>query len=367
MLHAPLIRNFYLGDGHHPSECSRAGHGGGNGGHGGGVDGAFGHVGLCLSCELDGLFRQAYGGARAPYSPASLLLSWWAHAEDLAGYQQQDAHEFFLSLVSALQTSWVGRPAAAATAAGSGPPGALGAPSAAAAVGVEAMAALLAQRCEERRASAAPAASGPRTFSDGGRHAHGSDWPAAPHALSWDAAVVPNPFAAAAGPMAPGGDFGGAGPSEPAELSQPPPQPQPQQPPRGAGLVDLVFGGLLRSDVICTACGHTSTAFDPFLDLSLDIAPPREGLAGPAAAADAAAAAAAARRDARRAKCVRPRLPAAAARGGSGGECAHRRPPLAASPSRCPSTPFSPAGCRPACRPRRSRRRCWAPWPARPS
>lgn len=34
------------------------------------------------------------------------------------------------------------------------------------------------------------------------------------------------------------------------------------------------FGGLLRSDVTCRACGHTSTAFDPFLDLSLDLPPP---------------------------------------------------------------------------------------------
>ena len=39
------------------------------------------------------------------------------------------------------------------------------------------------------------------------------------------------------------------------------------------GIVQRVFGGLLRSDVTCRACGHTSTAFDPFLDLSLDLPP----------------------------------------------------------------------------------------------
>ncbi|EIE26303.1 hypothetical protein COCSUDRAFT_58843 [Coccomyxa subellipsoidea C-169] len=35
-----------------------------------------------------------------------------------------------------------------------------------------------------------------------------------------------------------------------------------------------IFGGLLQSDVMCCACGHTSTALDPFLDISLDIKPP---------------------------------------------------------------------------------------------
>ena len=35
--------------------------------------------------------------------------------------------------------------------------------------------------------------------------------------------------------------------------------------------MDRVFGGLLRSDVTCCACGYTSTAYDPFLDISLDM------------------------------------------------------------------------------------------------
>lgn len=43
--------------------------------------------------------------------------------------------------------------------------------------------------------------------------------------------------------------------------------------PEAEGVVHRTFGGLLRSDVTCRACGHTSTAFDPFLDLSLDLPP----------------------------------------------------------------------------------------------
>ncbi|XP_015627622.1 ubiquitin carboxyl-terminal hydrolase 23 isoform X1 [Oryza sativa Japonica Group] len=37
-------------------------------------------------------------------------------------------------------------------------------------------------------------------------------------------------------------------------------------------LVHRIFGGLLRSQVRCTTCSHCSNKFDPFLDLSLEIA-----------------------------------------------------------------------------------------------
>jgi ubiquitin carboxyl-terminal hydrolase 22/27/51 len=39
-------------------------------------------------------------------------------------------------------------------------------------------------------------------------------------------------------------------------------------------MVQRIFSGLLQSDVICCACGHTSTAHDPFVDISLDIGVP---------------------------------------------------------------------------------------------
>lgn len=37
-----------------------------------------------------------------------------------------------------------------------------------------------------------------------------------------------------------------------------------------------VFGGTLRSDVICSACGHTSTSHEQFSHLSLDMPPPQQ-------------------------------------------------------------------------------------------
>lgn len=43
-----------------------------------------------------------------------------------------------------------------------------------------------------------------------------------------------------------------------------------------------VFSGILRSDVMCTSCGFTSTTYDPCVDISLDLEPNH---AGPAKAA----------------------------------------------------------------------------------
>ena len=52
------------------------------------------------------MFSAAYSGARAPYSPAAFLYAWWRHAEHhLAGYQQQDAHEFYLYALAGLAHS----------------------------------------------------------------------------------------------------------------------------------------------------------------------------------------------------------------------------------------------------------------------
>lgn len=57
-----------------------------------------------MPCELDGIFSAVYwgGGDRTPYSPAQFLYSWWQHSENLASYEQQDAHEFFISVLDGI-------------------------------------------------------------------------------------------------------------------------------------------------------------------------------------------------------------------------------------------------------------------------
>lgn len=54
----------------------------------------------------DGLFSAAYSGDAVPLSPARFLTCWWQVINNhLAGYQQQDAHEFYLFLMSHLGQS----------------------------------------------------------------------------------------------------------------------------------------------------------------------------------------------------------------------------------------------------------------------
>lgn len=51
----------------------------------------------------DKIFSEAYSGQRLPFSPVKFLDTWWRSAGgSLAGYQQQDAHEFYLSLLDGL-------------------------------------------------------------------------------------------------------------------------------------------------------------------------------------------------------------------------------------------------------------------------
>lgn len=44
-------------------------------------------------------------------------------------------------------------------------------------------------------------------------------------------------------------------------------------------ITQRVFGGTLRSDLICSACGHVSTSHEQFSHLSLDIPPPQQLIA----------------------------------------------------------------------------------------
>eukprot|EP00045_Choanoeca_perplexa_P008253 m.76026 g.76026 ORF g.76026 m.76026 type:complete len:606 (-) comp14420_c0_seq1:134-1951(-) len=59
------------------------------------------HV-LCLACVLNEIFSTAYDSQKDQISTHMLLYSVWKSSANLAGYSQQDAHEFFITLLDGL-------------------------------------------------------------------------------------------------------------------------------------------------------------------------------------------------------------------------------------------------------------------------
>ncbi|KAK1324092.1 Ubiquitin carboxyl-terminal hydrolase 22 [Acorus calamus] len=90
MLHTPPLRNYFLNDRHNREICQRRRRIGRRRGP---------PEMSCLACDVDAVFLAAFSGDRTPYSPARFLHSWWQHAANLASYEQQDAHEFFISML----------------------------------------------------------------------------------------------------------------------------------------------------------------------------------------------------------------------------------------------------------------------------
>lgn len=104
VLHNPLLQRFFLARSHSAAACAKAK---------ALLDPP--SSGPCLACEVQSLFLTAFsreGGLlplQDPYDPITphrLLYAMWSHAsgEHLAGYEQQDAHEFFIALIDAVST-----------------------------------------------------------------------------------------------------------------------------------------------------------------------------------------------------------------------------------------------------------------------
>ncbi|XP_010541550.1 PREDICTED: ubiquitin carboxyl-terminal hydrolase 22 [Tarenaya hassleriana] len=85
LVHAPPLRNFWLSGQHNRDLCLKRS-----------VNR------LCLLCDLDALFSAMFSGDRTPFSPVQFLYSWWQHSANLATYEQQDSHEFFISLLDGI-------------------------------------------------------------------------------------------------------------------------------------------------------------------------------------------------------------------------------------------------------------------------
>lgn len=81
LIHTPLLRDYFLSERH---KCSMK------------------NSSRCLVCEISRLFREFYSGDRTPLSLHRLLHMIWTQAKHLAGYEQQDAHEFFIATLDVL-------------------------------------------------------------------------------------------------------------------------------------------------------------------------------------------------------------------------------------------------------------------------
>ncbi|KAK2778296.1 ubiquitin carboxyl-terminal hydrolase 2 [Colletotrichum kahawae] len=85
-LHNPMLRNFYLSDGHQSNDCQLTN---------------------CLSCAMDDMFQDFYAVENTNgFTAASILSGFWISEkkafENLVTTKEQDAHEFFQFLAEEL-------------------------------------------------------------------------------------------------------------------------------------------------------------------------------------------------------------------------------------------------------------------------
>lgn len=81
LIHTPLLHRYFISERH---ECTAK------------------LSPKCLVCEISRLFQEFYSGAKGPVSLHRFLHLVWNHARHLAGYEQQDAHEFFIATLDIL-------------------------------------------------------------------------------------------------------------------------------------------------------------------------------------------------------------------------------------------------------------------------
>ncbi|KIV99892.1 uncharacterized protein PV09_08555 [Verruconis gallopava] len=85
LLHNPFIKSWYLSEGHKSQDCERD---------------------ACTSCAMDEIFSEFWSSEKTEgYGAVPMLLSSWKASEQLAGYQQQDAHEYMQFILNSLHST----------------------------------------------------------------------------------------------------------------------------------------------------------------------------------------------------------------------------------------------------------------------
>jgi ubiquitin carboxyl-terminal hydrolase 22/27/51 len=107
LLHNPVLRNYFLSDMHNHQSCPLQSVAT-NGTHTNAAGKPTKRV--CLGCNMDELFMNTFDGSKTPFSPHKFLQSTWSFANHLAGYEQQDAHEFLISVLDGIHLSCGGSP-----------------------------------------------------------------------------------------------------------------------------------------------------------------------------------------------------------------------------------------------------------------
>ncbi|KAK5108643.1 hypothetical protein LTR62_008134 [Meristemomyces frigidus] len=85
LVHNPLIRASFLNEAHKSSECERE---------------------ACTACAMDDIFTDFYGTEKHEgYGAVHMLQGCWKNGGNMAGYSQQDAHEFLGFILNSLHTA----------------------------------------------------------------------------------------------------------------------------------------------------------------------------------------------------------------------------------------------------------------------
>lgn len=90
LLHCRQLRDFFMSSEHNSKTCPRRNQKSVNN--------------VCMACELDDLFNTNYCGEVQPFAPTQFLHAMWRSSKNLSGYEQQDAHEFLISVLGQLHT-----------------------------------------------------------------------------------------------------------------------------------------------------------------------------------------------------------------------------------------------------------------------